>query len=51
MSDKRIRPLPIVDHGHLMGIITIGDVVNHIISEQKQTIADLESYVSGAMYH
>lgn len=50
MSEKRIRHLPILEKGVLLGIITIGDVVKHIISEQKRTIADLESYVTGSMY-
>lgn len=50
MSEKRIRHLPILEKGVLLGIITIGDVVQHIISKQKRTIADLESYVTGSMY-
>lgn len=51
MSQKRIRHLPILEKGVLLGIITIGDVVQHIIGEQKRTIADLESYVTGSLYH
>ncbi|MEL6843952.1 MAG: CBS domain-containing protein, partial [Bacteroidota bacterium] len=40
MSDKRIRHLPIVDHGNILGIITIGDVVNHIISDGTFLLAN-----------
>ena len=50
MTDKHIRHLPVIDEGELVGIITIGDVVKGIISEQKRTIEDLESYISGSMY-
>ncbi len=48
MSDKRIRHLPVLDNGELVGVVTIGDIVNRIISEQKQTIDDLEDYITGA---
>ncbi len=50
MSEKHIRHLPVMEKGKLVGIITIGDVVNAIISQQKRMIRDLEGYVSGAMY-
>ena len=47
MTDKRIRHLPVMDNGSLVGMITIGDVVKHIINDQKQTIQDLEAYMKG----
>jgi CBS domain-containing protein len=50
MTDKRIRHLPVVKNGMLVGMITIGDVVKMIIDQQKRTIEDLESYVTGSMH-
>jgi CBS domain-containing protein len=50
MTEKHIRHLPVIENGELAGIITIGDVVKGIIGEQKRTIEDLESYISGSMY-
>ena len=46
MSDKRIRHLPVVDQGSLVGMISIGDVVRHVIEEQKGIIEHLEAYIS-----
>lgn len=46
MTDKRIRHLPIVDDGNLIGMISIGDLVRAIIAEQQSTIDDLEKYIS-----
>jgi CBS domain-containing protein len=47
MTSKHIRHLPIMNHGKLSGIVTLGDVVKKIISEQKLTIHELENYVTG----
>jgi CBS domain-containing protein len=46
MSSKHIRHLPILDNGVLLGLVTLGDVVKRIISEQKFTISELEKYVT-----
>ncbi|MCX6995740.1 MAG: CBS domain-containing protein [Kiritimatiellaeota bacterium] len=48
MTDKRIRHLPVLDNGELVGIISIGDLVKEIISEQAFLIKNLEQYISGA---
>ena len=48
MTDKRIRHLPVLDEGQLIGIVTIGDLVKQIISEQETTIHQLENYISGS---
>ena len=47
MTDNRVRHLPVVDQGKLIGLISIGDLVKDIISEQKFIIEQLEHYISG----
>ncbi|RMG99415.1 MAG: CBS domain-containing protein [Chloroflexi bacterium] len=48
MTDKRIRHLPVIDgNGRLVGLISIGDVVKALISEQKIIIDHLEDYITG----
>lgn len=47
MTEKHIRHLPVVEDGRVVGLISIGDMVNWIISAQTATIDQLESYVSG----
>jgi len=47
MTSKQIRHLPVLDRDRLAGIITLGDVVKRIISEQEFTIKELEKYVKG----
>ncbi len=47
MTEKRIRHLPVMDAGKLLGIISIGDVVKSVIDEQRFTIEQLERYISG----
>ena len=48
MTAKRIRHLPVIEDNQVMGIVTIGDVVNQIISEQEVTINHLENYITGS---
>lgn len=45
MTDKHIRHLPVISSGSLAGLISIGDVVKGIISEQEITIQNLENYI------
>jgi CBS domain-containing protein len=47
MTDNRVRHLPVVDEGKLIGLISIGDLVKDIISEQKFIIEQLEHYIAG----
>lgn len=47
MTGKRIRHLPVVDDGKVVGMISIGDLVNAIISDQQEEIEQLEHYISG----
>jgi CBS domain-containing protein len=46
MTSRHIRHLPVVEGDKLIGIISIGDVVKHIIEEQKDIIEHLENYIS-----
>ncbi len=48
MTANRIRHLPVVEHGKVTGIVSIGDLVRWIISSQEETIHQLHSYISGA---
>lgn len=47
MVSCKIRHLPVVDNGDLVGIISIGDVVRSVIDEQKVIIHQLETYITG----
>jgi CBS domain-containing protein len=47
MTENRMRHLPVMDGDSLIGLISIGDLVKDIISEQKLTIQHLEQYISG----
>ena len=47
VTERRIRHLPVLDSGRLIGIISIGDLVKTIIAEQQFIIEQLEHYISG----
>ena len=47
MTEKRIRHLPVVAGGKVIGLISIGDLVQAIISEQQEEIQQLGHYISG----
>ncbi len=47
MTQKRFRHLPVIDQGKLLGLVSIGDLVNAVIDDQQALIAQLEQYVSG----
>ena len=47
MTENRLRHLPVMEGGRLIGLISIGDLVKNIISEQQFIIEQLEHYISG----
>ena len=47
MTRKRFRHLPVIEDGQVIGLVSIGDLVNAIIGDQQQLIEQLERYVSG----
>jgi CBS domain-containing protein len=50
MTEHRVRHLPVVEDEKLLGILTIGDVVKHLIRQLEVTVRDLENYITGSGY-
>jgi CBS domain-containing protein len=50
MTEHHVRHLPVMSNGVLLGVLSIGDVVNAVISEQATAINDLADYIAGNEY-
>jgi len=50
MTTTRSRHMPVFENNKLVGVVSIGDIVNAIINEQRITIQDLENYITGSEY-
>lgn len=47
MTEQRIRHLPVVNGGRVVGMLSIGDLVKAVIEAQEREIADLQRYIAG----
>jgi CBS domain-containing protein len=47
MTENRVRHLPVLDGDQVMGVVSIGDLVNWIITAHEETIGHLQSYIAG----
>jgi CBS domain-containing protein len=47
MTNKRVRHLPVIDEGRVVGLVSIGDLVRATIEEQGQVIEHLQRYIAG----
>jgi CBS domain-containing protein len=47
MTRERVRYLPVIQGGQLLGLVSIGDLVKYVISEQEETIRSLQNYIAG----
>ncbi len=47
MTNKRIRHLPVLEEGRVVGVVSIGDLVRSIVDEQAATIGHLHAYITG----
>lgn len=50
MTEKRIRHLPVMENGRLVGIVSIGDLLRNVMEEQRSLIKQLEGYMRGETY-
>ena len=50
MTAVHCRHMPVIEKDQVIGIVTIGDIVNAIIADQKIKISDLENYIKGSEY-
>ncbi len=46
VTDRRIRHLPVVDHGQVLGVVSIGDLVKAVIEDQQVELDQLQRYIA-----
>jgi CBS domain-containing protein len=46
MTDRRVRHLPVVDAGRVLGVVSIGDLVKAVIEDQAQELEHMQRYIS-----
>ncbi|SKC85120.1 CBS domain-containing protein [Burkholderia sp. CF099] len=51
MTEHRIRYLPVITAGQVIGMVSIGDLIKNLITEQEHTIRQLEHYIHGNSFH
>lgn len=51
MTEHRIRYLPVIAAGQVIGMVSIGDLIKNLIAEQDHTIRQLEHYIHGNSFH
>jgi signal-transduction protein with cAMP-binding, CBS, and nucleotidyltransferase domain len=47
MTNLRIRHIPVIENGHLAGIVSIGDLVKHLCAERGYEVKNLTDYITG----
>ena len=47
MTERRIRHLPVVEDGHVVGVISIGDLVKAVMADQQEQLEQLQRYIAG----
>jgi CBS domain-containing protein len=50
MTERRIRHLPVMENGQLIGMVSIGDLIQFLLSSKEDTIEQLQSYILGTEY-
>lgn len=50
MSERRVRHLPVMHDGNVVGVVSLGDLIKWVVAAQDATIIQLESYITGSSY-